>query len=107
MPLKVLQIMERELTWGIARWRFTKAKRQNGLLFVAQSPWGLRLSLPERPCCREVMLREDLRLSLPERPCCREVMLQVAEEPRQKLWIEVERRFLIPLDLIWHESKFD
>ena len=22
--------------------------------------------LPERPCCREVMLREDLRLSLPE-----------------------------------------
>ena len=36
----------------------------------------LRLSLPERPCCREVMLREDLRLSLPERPCCREVMLR-------------------------------
>ena len=32
----------------------------------------LRLSLPERPCCREVMLREDPRLSLPERPCCRE-----------------------------------
>ena len=36
----------------------------------------LRLSLPERPCCREVMLREDLRLSLPERPCWREVMLR-------------------------------
>ena len=36
----------------------------------------LRLSLPERPCCKEVMLREDLRLSLPERPCCREVMLR-------------------------------
>ena len=36
----------------------------------------LRLSLPERPCCREVMLREDLRLSLPERPGCREVMLR-------------------------------
>ena len=67
----------------------------------------LRLSLPEQPCCREVMLREDLRLSLPERPCCREVMLQVAEEPWQKLWIEVERRFIIPVDLIWHESKFD
>ena len=36
----------------------------------------LRLGLPERPCCREVMLREDLRLSLSERPCCREVMLR-------------------------------
>ena len=35
----------------------------------------LRLSLPERPCCRDVMLREDLRPSLVERPCCREVML--------------------------------
>ena len=67
----------------------------------------LRLSLPEQPCCREVMLREDLRLSLPERPCCREVMLQVAGEPWQKVWIEVEQRFIIPVDLIWHESKFD
>ena len=34
----------------------------------------LLLSLPERPCCREVMLREGLRLSLPGRPCYREVM---------------------------------
>ena len=37
---------------------------------------GSSPGLPERPCCREVMLREDLRLSLPERPCCREVMLR-------------------------------
>ena len=28
----------------------------------------LRLSLPERPCCREVVLREDLRLGQSERP---------------------------------------
>ena len=35
---------------------------------------GSSPGLPERPCCREVMLREGLRLSLPERPCCREVM---------------------------------
>ena len=37
---------------------------------------GLRLSLPERPCFREVMLRAGLRLRLPERPCCRGVMLR-------------------------------
>ena len=34
-------------------------------------------------------------------------MLQVAEEPWQKVWIEVEQRFIIPVDLVWHESKFD
>ena len=34
-------------------------------------------------------------------------MLQVADEPWQKVWIEVEQRFIIPVDLIWHESKFD
>ena len=33
---------------------------------------GSSPGLPERPCCREVMLREGLRLSLPERLCCRE-----------------------------------
>ena len=32
----------------------------------------LRPSLPERPCCREVMPREDLRPSLPELPCSSE-----------------------------------
>ena len=40
----------------------------------------LRPSLPERPCCREVMLREDHRPNLPERPCCREVMLREGVE---------------------------
>ena len=43
---------------------------------VGEGAGGCSPGLPERPCCREVMLREGLRLSLPERPCWREVMLR-------------------------------
>ena len=53
--------------------------RQNATIFgieAGERAGGSSPSLPERPCCREVMLREGLRLSLPERPCCREVMLR-------------------------------
>ena len=56
--------------WGIGCSAFTKEC----------APFA-RPSLPERPCCREVMLREDLRPSLPERPCCREVMLREDHRP--------------------------
>ena len=50
--------------WGIGCCAFTKAC----------APFA-RPSLPERPCCREVMLGEDLRPSLPERPCRRELVV--------------------------------
>ena len=66
---------------GVARWPCPTCNTPSSLLW---SPCcrevmlreDLRLSLPERPCCRKVVLREDRRLNLPKRPCCREVVLR-------------------------------